>query len=138
MVRSRGHSPANAVSLPSWRSRGKYRYTYVARANTVNAPSARYIHSCALNELPQSLRAAAEKPTMLELVVALKLLAQQAPDHVAHVQQNAQLRLTRAETTRTSQPRPQLSAAERQELRAECERFVAEQPGKVIDLRKIQ
>jgi hypothetical protein len=74
---------------------------------------------------------------MLELVVALKLLAQQAPDHVARVQQNTQLRIVPA-TTATSQPRPQLSAAEREELRAACERFVAEQPGKVIDLRKTQ
>jgi hypothetical protein len=75
---------------------------------------------------------------MLEYVVALKLLAQRAPDHVPRVQQNAHLRLTRAETTPVPQPRRQLSAAERQELRAACERFVAEQRGKVIDLRKAQ
>ena len=73
---------------------------------------------------------------MLECVIALKLLAQQAPDEVARVQQNAQLRVVRAEMPATRQPRRQLTAAEREELRAACERFVAEQPGKVIYLRK--
>jgi hypothetical protein len=53
-------------------------------------------------------------------------------------QQNAQFRLMRAEPTPTMHSRTQLSTAERQQLRAACERLVAEQPGKVIDLRRAQ
>jgi hypothetical protein len=77
---------------------------------------------------------------MLELVVALKLLTQQAPlaDHAARFQQNPQLRAMQIEAAATPKSATPLSSRERQELRAACERFVAEQPSKVIDLRKAQ
>jgi hypothetical protein len=82
-----------------------------------------------------SLRAAADEPTM-------RLRAQTArptaPDHVARVQQNAQLSMTRVELSAPPASGTALSSRERQELRAACERFIAQQPGKLIDLRTAQ
>jgi hypothetical protein len=77
---------------------------------------------------------------MLELVLALKLLTQLTPsaDHVARVQQNAQLRTARVEPNASATSGTALSKREGQQLRAACERFVAAQPGKVIDLRRHQ
>ena len=77
---------------------------------------------------------------MLEFAVALKLLAQQRLQyHADRAQKSAEMRVIRtpAQAKETAMGGV-LSRRERHELRKACERFVAEQPSRLNDLREIR